>query len=231
MPLACGNNTQIIQYADDSVILCCGPDPIENAKILSQECEKVVRYLSEHKLRVNVSKTEYVNFTRKANATPMELTIREKTDSHETNQIIREKPEVKYLGVVLDKKLDMEAHCNGLLRNMACGIKTIYAIRDHLTVKSNLIIMKSLVMSHLMHSITLLTNITEKTKESIDAQLSWALKACCHEHKTASTTALRLKHKLLPFSGYMNQRSLLYFWKLERGLLTSFQQNQFPRIH
>ena len=122
----------------------------------------------------------------------------------------------------------MEAHCNSLLRKMASGIKTIYAIRDHLTIKANIVIMKSLVTAHLMHSITLLTNISQKYKETLDAQLSWALKACCHEHKLASTTALRFKHKLLPFTGLLNQRSLLYFWKLERGLLTSFQGNQFP---
>ena len=58
---------------------------------------------------------------------------------------IPEKSEAQYLGVILDKKLNMEAHCNNLLRKMVSGIKTIYAIRDHLTTKANIVIMKSLV--------------------------------------------------------------------------------------
>ena len=68
---------------------------------------------------------------------------------------------VKYLGVFLDQNLTYQDEVKNLLMRMACGIKTIYSVRDLFPEKTRLLLLNALVISHLHYSSVLLNEITE----------------------------------------------------------------------
>ena len=56
------NETELIQYADDTVILTVDTS-IDKSKIkLEQNVNKLIRYLHEYHLAVNTSKTDFMIF-------------------------------------------------------------------------------------------------------------------------------------------------------------------------
>ena len=61
---------------------------------------------------------------------------------------------------------------------MACGIKTIYAIRDFFPIKTRLLLLNALVLSHLHYPAILLNGISENLLTTLEKQLNWGVKAC-----------------------------------------------------
>ena len=122
------NETELIQYADDTVILTFDTS-IDKSKIkLEQNANKLIRFFHEHHLTVNTSKTEFMIFGKSERKDFSEQIILDSIP-------IDEKPEVKYLGVHIDSNLTFQEKVKHILRKMARGIKTIYAIRKSIPQK------------------------------------------------------------------------------------------------
>ena len=73
---------------------------------------------------------------------------------------IEEKTNVKYLGVVLNQFLTFQDEIKNILWKMACGIKTLQSIKKPLSVKTRLLIMHALVISHLHYPAILSSGIS-----------------------------------------------------------------------
>ena len=80
------------------------------------------------------------------------------------DKTIEEKTNVKYLGVVFDQFFTFQDEIKNILRKMACGIKTLQSIKKPLPVKTRLLIMHALVISHLHYPAILLSGISAKTQ-------------------------------------------------------------------
>ena len=92
------NETELIQYADDTVILTFDTS-IDKSKIkLEQNPNKLIRFFYEHHLTVNTSKIEFMIFGKSKRKDFSEQIILDSIP-------IDEKPEVKYLGVHIDNNV------------------------------------------------------------------------------------------------------------------------------
>ena len=112
-------------------------------------------------------KTELIVFSKKHSRKKVEkytITLDDK--------IIEEKTNVKYLGVVLDQFLTFQDEIKNILRKMACGIKILQSIKKPLPVKTRLLIMHALVISHLHYPAVLLSGISANLMISLEKQLT-----------------------------------------------------------
>jgi hypothetical protein len=214
----------ICQYADDTTIYVTGRNATDNALELERCCEKLLRYFEAHRLKVNVSKTEYVIFSRKGTG-PMETPLKV------GEQSISPTKTAKYLGIHLDAHLTFEKQVNVILQKMAMGIKTIYAIRDFLPLTSRLMLFNSLVIPHMTYAAPLLAGLLQKHIKSLDSQLSWGIKACCNLSSYTPSLCLKKRHKILPAKFMIQQSVLLYFHKIIKGHTNSFKIVEFPTKH
>ena len=131
------------------------------------------------------------------------------------DEIIEEKTNFKYLGVVLDQFLTFHAEIKNILRKMACGIITLQSIKKPLPVKTRLLIMHALVISHLHYPAILLSGISANLMISLEKQLSWAVKTCCDCAKYDSSSDLKLEHNILPVTMFLDYKILCHFWKIQ----------------
>ena len=79
-------------------------------EILEKDVKNLVNYFDCNYLRLNADKTEFIVFGS-TESKDMSVTIDE--------QKIKEKTEVKYLGVTIDKKLTFQSEVKHILRSMA----------------------------------------------------------------------------------------------------------------
>ena len=146
----------LIQYADDTMIFSSHNDLTEAGNNLQQTIECLVKFFKSHQLTINADKTEFICFCKPSkNDFTRNHTLKVK------NQIINTSTTVKYLGVYLDQNLKFQDEVKYILRKMAIGIKTLFAIRDIFSISTRLLSLNALVLSHLVHSAFLLTGISE----------------------------------------------------------------------
>ena len=212
------NETELIQYADDTVILTFDTS-IDKSKIkLEQNANKLIRFFHEHHLTVNTSKTEFMIFGRSKRKDFSEQIILDSIP-------IDEKPEVKYLGVHIDSNLTFQEEVKHILRKMARGIKTIYAIRRSIPQKLLILVLNALVLSHLHYSAVIIHAIEQNLIMSLEKQLNWSLRATFFRQKFESVQDIKCSRNILPVKLFLKTKRLQYFWKIKKTVTTCFFTN------
>ena len=212
-------NCNLIQYADDTMISSSHNDLTTARNKFQQTIERLVNFFESHQLTINANKTEFICFCKPSkNNFAGSHTIKVK------NQIINTSTTVKYLGVYLDQNMNFQDEVKNILRKMATGIKTLYAIRDIFPTATRLCLLNALVLSHLHYSSILLTSVSENLNTTLEKQLNWGIKACFNRTKFDNSTDLKIRHKILPVRHFLDSKCLLYLWKYKNSLIPAFNR-------
>ena len=124
---------------------------------------------------------------------------------------------VKFLGVNLEQNLTCENEVKLVLKKMASGIRTIYAVKQFLPEKICLLILNPLVLSHLYYPAILLQGISQNLLTTLEKQLSWGF----NRQKQDSSSDLKNKHNILPIRIFLDYKSCFH-WKYQNNLLPAF---------
>ena len=96
-------NFKVKLFADDTFLSLDSNNQNELNKKVNEEIKKVSRWLADNKLTLNVTKTKYMIFSnRKSPNTDFQIKI--------DNHCLERCTSYKYLGVLLDDKLNWKAH-------------------------------------------------------------------------------------------------------------------------
>ena len=160
----------------------------------------IIDYYEMHSLTLKSSKTEFtIFFIKKSRALPT-TDIKLKIG----NCCIRKSESIKYLGVSTDSALTYQDEVKSILRKMACGIKTLYSLREVISDNYKVLTLNALVISHLHYSAVLLNGINKNLIRSLEKQSSWGVKACFHRKKNVSSLDLKIKNKILPIRNILD---------------------------
>ena len=81
----------------------------------------------------------------------------------------------RYLGMMIDSKLNFHVQPNKILSNMATAIRPIYRIGYQLPMKARMMLFKSLVLSHLTFSALFFQNLNFSAMQRINRQIKWGI--------------------------------------------------------
>ena len=123
---------KIFQYADDIFIFVA--DKLVNTakQRLANDFVKLVEFFESH--RPNPKKIKPISLSSaKIPQNKLTKTLKLQVKNHSTSRL---SPSVKYLGVYLDQNLTYKKEVKHVLKEKACGIKTIYAVKQFLSITS-----------------------------------------------------------------------------------------------
>ena len=109
---------------------------------------------------------------------------------------------------------------------MVTGIKVLYFIRNILPGETLLLLLNSIVLSHLHSSSVLINGISQNLWLTLEKQLSLAVKNCFHKKKYDSSRDLKIQFKILPVGLFLDLKAVLYFWKYQNDFLTAFKHQE-----
>ena len=136
-----------ILYADDTSVLLNGKCYTDLVALLNSELEKLSLWLQSNKLSLNVQKTYYIVFHR----------ARIKSDEHAVitinNVILQRTNSLKYLGVIIDYKLNWTQHIAHVKNKISKGIGIMYRARNYLSKVSMRKLYYSYIYPYLIYCI------------------------------------------------------------------------------
>ena len=91
---------------------------------------------------------------------------------------------------------------------MACGIKTIYAVKRILAEKTCLFFLNALVPSHLHNPAKMHQGLSQNLLTTLEKQLSWDVKACFDRQKRDPFSNLKIKHNDVPIRIFLTKNHL-----------------------
>ena len=135
-----------------------------NLNITSQ---KLSIFLPKSQLVVNEQKTEYIVFSTRKRLSNTVLNV--------DKEKIAESNSVKYLGVIIYSQLKFDEVKN-ILQRMACGIKVLNTLSKSLPEKTNILLLHSIIISHLHYSALILIALQKSLLATLEKHLNWGEK-------------------------------------------------------
>ena len=114
---------------------------------MNRDLKLIFEWLCANRLSLNVSKTEFIIFRTPRKALDQRIVLKlNRTKIYESNKI-------KYLGLILDSRLNWHRHINELTKKLNRALGIIYKIRPDCTPKVLLSLYYSLFHSHLSYGL------------------------------------------------------------------------------
>jgi Reverse transcriptase (RNA-dependent DNA polymerase) len=129
-------------FADDTLIYITGKNLEDMAEKLNMDLVVVAKWMKANKLMLNLNKTKYQIITHKHTNRSTDLQIRIEQQQLEKVETI------KYLGVLIDSKLNFNDNFNYVLKKMAKKINFLGRIRKKLNKNSKVIVYQSIISPH-----------------------------------------------------------------------------------
>ena len=135
-----------ILFADDTNLFCTGKDIIKLMEDINLELSKIFSWLNANKLSLNIDKTNFMLFCRK-NVSNVNIEIK-------INGICIKKVEhAKFLGVIIDHKLNWDHHIKYIKQKVAKGIGIIIKARKTFNKETLTTLYHTMILPYLSYCI------------------------------------------------------------------------------
>jgi hypothetical protein len=141
-------NCKLKLFADDSLLYVECNDVNEGILKLNEDLTTIYAYLCFNKLSLNVKKTKAMIIGRNT-ITPMDIL-------KINNEAIEFVEEIKYLGIIIDKKLDFNSHLDYVCKKINKKYHMLRRLKMKLTTESMIILYNSLIGPHIDYCSTIL---------------------------------------------------------------------------
>ena len=133
-----------ILFADDTYIFLSGSNLTDLCNIMSNELKKLDVWFRVNKLSLNVSKTNFMVFGNKKN---------EECKIYINDIEIEEVSSTKFLGVIIDNKLNWQRQIQNVQRKVSKSVSILYRVKNLLDTNALLMIYNSLILPYLNYCV------------------------------------------------------------------------------
>ena len=109
---------KFIIFVDDTNIICSGKDPTQLSKIINTELRKLHIWFSVNILSLNINKTNYMLFGNYCKKTNIDIKV--------DNSILDRVYVTKFLGILIDDKLNWKEHIDMIKSKLSKTIANIH---------------------------------------------------------------------------------------------------------
>lgn len=129
--------SKLVLFADDALLYVCGDNITECVTKINHDLEKLNVWFKMNKLNLNLKKTKCMFFNDNAS-----------TNINIDNKIIEKVNDIKYLGIMIDNKLDFKCHVQYICKKIAKKIYFFSKIRPRISLNTAIKIYNTMIKPH-----------------------------------------------------------------------------------
>ena len=214
---------QTTLFADDTTLHLSNKNLNDLQHEMNKELNKIDLWMKCNKLSVNYSKTSYMIISNKSlKPSSFKLILNDNN--------IKPLKHVKYLGVLLDNKLNWKAHISSLCSKLSkiCGV--FYKLRYFVPFHCLRTVYFSLVQSHLQYSLINWGRANNSTLHPLQIIQNKIIRVCLFGHKRTLIDNLYTKFQVLKLSDLSKLEYAKFMYKFENNSLPIFFNNYFTQL-
>ena len=221
----CPEECSIKLFADDTLVYVSGEGSEELERKMNMVFNIVEKWMSVNKLKMNASKTKYmiVRSVRKEWRGNIMLRC--------SDGIVLEcVDKMKYLGVIIDDKLQFKDHCDYMLKKIGKKTSFLNRIGNFVSAYTRSIVYKSIIAPHFEYCATLIINMGETQLGMLQKAQNRAMRVILHCDRYT-----KIEHMLQALQ-FMNIKQRLYYnvcvfiYKIMNNLLPVTLRNKFAIV-
>ena len=222
----CSEKLKFIQFADDTTLSFSHKCIMQLKNILIMETVKVINWLTANKLIVNLSKTHTMLFTKKHGNFSLQLNI--------NNNVIEEKSETSFLGVIIDNKLTWKHHVTHTSAKISKSIALLRLVRYKFPKHILKLLYMSLIYSYLNYCNIVWGSAYQNTLEPLHKLQKKAIRIVNNSHYLDASAPIFKSLHLLNIYQVFKLNCLLFAYKcMKSNLYPNFKEKiiQVSSVH
>ena len=180
---------KFVLFADDTNIFYSHFSEKQLKATVNLELEKVNSWFKLNKLSLNVSKTKFIIFGNKNVSHDFEIKI--------CNSPIDRVCNMRFLGVIIDAKLNWDSHIHMLKTKIARNIGILNKVRNIINEETKLMLYSTLILPYINYCSSIWGNTYRSRINQLYVLQKKALRIVANVPKLSHTTPLFLKYKCL----------------------------------
>ena len=214
----------LLNFADDTLLYHTVETCEGVQQHLDNEMNKINTWMEKNRLKLNASKTKFMIFS--PNIGKFKPLDNLKLCIGNVNNI-EQVDHFKYLGLIIDKKLNWKLHVNYLNKKLSKTLGLLFKIRYYLDKKTTLLILHSLFLSHIQYGILCWGRCCKSTMKPISTLYNRALRCINFSHYKTNSNSLYKKEKLLKVDDIFMMELSKFMFKFGLGLLPRIFHDYF----
>ena len=186
-------------FADDTLLSMADKHLDTLEKRVNSELKLIDDWLQNNKLSLNYSETCYLLFNKHPH-----ILVNSKFSVHMNHSKIEKSNSVKYLGLLIDDKLNCSAHAQYLSLQLAKCCSMLYQVRGYVTEQTLIMLYHSFACSRISYRITAWGTAANKYLKEIETKLNKIMRTITWNKKFSRATQLYKNLKLLKLRGVYN---------------------------
>ena len=214
----------IYHFADDTNLLYSCKSFKTLRKRVNKDLQLLHEWLCANRLSLNTGKTEFIVFRPAKDKSKERLTLK----LHHTK--LFESSKIKYLGLILDNKLNWKAHLNELSKKLSRAVGLMYKIRHFCPTAVLRSLYYSLFHSHLSYGLVLWGNANQSYIDKIRSLQRRALKSIVFANENnANSSRIHFDLKILNIDHQLQVQLSSLMWDYDHNILPTSLRAHFKR--
>lgn len=208
----------LCHFADDTNLTCDDKESNKLKKKLNEDIRNIFTWLCANRLSLNASKTEFIIFK------PVKMRLEKRIKLNINGTKIFESNKMKYLGLIVDRKLTWKLHLYELRKKLGVTLGILNQLKKHkVPINSLISIYYSLFQSYLSYGIALWGYANEVNFSKIKVLQNKAIRIIKGLDYHASTNSTYKELKILKVEDLRTHYLSNLMWEFDNGdLPTSF---------
>jgi hypothetical protein len=212
-------------FADYTNILASSDDPTELESNMNMEFKNVKLWCDANKLSINLKKTHFmlIKSAQKRLSIPFHIVI---TDHDDNNYSLEQKDHVKYLGVMIDDKLNWKYHISFVCSRISRNTGVFYKLRHFFSPIQLRQIYYNLIYPYLSYAIIAWGSAYKTHIKKLQTKQNHVVRIIFFANLYGKNT-----EKPLPLINLLNILTVEYIYKLNiLKFIYNWQNQQLPSI-
>lgn len=203
-------------FADDMLLWISAKDFNEAVRKINNELKRIFDFLNMMKMKLNIAKTKCMFIGGESNLTvEIDGSIIEKID------------EMKYLGVIVDKKLIFRPNTDFIAKKISKKIAMLRRLKNRLDQDTRLLLFNSIIAPHYDYCSTILFLATYQEIDQLQRLQNRAMRIILNAGSMEHITDMLDRCKLLSVKQRINYNVLKFMFRIKRNLLPQYLTSLF----
>lgn len=213
------NNSKINLFADDTLTYVMGNDPEVMVEKINQDMVAFNEWLKINRLKLNETKTKFMVISHKKidNLNPIVI----------NGNAIERVYQMKYLGCIIDDRLDFDDNCNFVSKKIAKKIGFLGRISKKLDKSTRILIYNTIIAPHIDYCSSILYLSTPSHIERLQRLQNRGMRIILNENWRTKTKSLIGQLDWLTVDQKIKYDVLVFIYKIRNNLLPPYLINCF----